>query len=699
MTAVWVPPGKQRFTDPSTGAALVGGKVYHYIPSTDTPKDTWTDQAKGTLNTNPIILDAEGECTIWGEGLYRQKLFDALGNPIWDQVTGFVDSGGTTVTFATPAEVAALASTDKVISPYALGASGVLVPAASGYGASKPLSDYGTLNLSGTVVGGNDAAFAAAEADASNFHIYTPAGTLLTSLTKEQLTKGYIGDGSIIAGGGDGSFRPPHWSYMTTKPFTWPTQGINGFWRGDQRFSLSGGEWKIIGPNVRTYDVTQRYYESNTMPVASWLDVYSGASGVNAYMTSGAIAGATVIDLNGPASSAWIGKTVALSLTADGVITDQRTVTAVNTAGNNITVNSPIASTYTWNPSLGLTPCIFFGKRSWAGRNYHKIIHAAGGDAYGHNVRMNVNYVPQPSEYHSFMASTGGQYGGDVYFNSDGVYGQFFESQLQGQTYDVTAIGFVSSLVRNVDYALDGGKFWAGMFFQSTGTRPSDVGIDLLGNWRNGLDTVFASMYETSRLTVLAGAGAFTVTVASVNGAHPNDTFIIGSETHTIQSVNSGAKTITLTTALIGSYANSTLVTYPKGGAVVNMSLGQRQVWNSSLTANGRSGDPVGVYPTFYGNVQGDLIMESGNDGSSDYWSVRFARGTTAAAPDTARIRLRPTGVNIFGNSTVNGDLSITGNFNMAATKLLTLAGGCFIYSDGAKIYGVTPSGTTIMAA
>ena len=123
---VFVPPGKQTFTDPLTNVPLVGGLVYMYVPATSTPKDTYQDEAQGSLNTNPIVLDANGQCTIWGTGLYRQLLKRADASIIWDQVTGFAGGGGSTVTFATPAEVAAGASTTEVISPNALKLSGVL---------------------------------------------------------------------------------------------------------------------------------------------------------------------------------------------------------------------------------------------------------------------------------------------------------------------------------------------------------------------------------------------------------------------------------------------------------------------------------------------------------------------------------------------------------------------------------------------
>jgi len=82
--------GKQRFVD-NNGAALVGGKVYFYIPSTTTPKNTYQDRAQTILNTNPVILDSRGEAVIWGAGAYRQILKDSLDNTIWDQETYGVD--------------------------------------------------------------------------------------------------------------------------------------------------------------------------------------------------------------------------------------------------------------------------------------------------------------------------------------------------------------------------------------------------------------------------------------------------------------------------------------------------------------------------------------------------------------------------------------------------------------------------------
>ena len=79
-----LPNGKQQFID-SNGNPLAGGKVYYYIPSTTTFKNTYQDDAGSTANTNPIVLDANGQCIAYGTGSYRQQVFDVNNNLIWDQ--------------------------------------------------------------------------------------------------------------------------------------------------------------------------------------------------------------------------------------------------------------------------------------------------------------------------------------------------------------------------------------------------------------------------------------------------------------------------------------------------------------------------------------------------------------------------------------------------------------------------------------
>lgn len=86
-----LPNGKQQFID-INGNPLVGGKVFHYEIGTFTPKTTYQDDDGTIPNTNPVILDARGQASIYGSGTYRQVLKDATDIQIWDQEIS--DPGG-----------------------------------------------------------------------------------------------------------------------------------------------------------------------------------------------------------------------------------------------------------------------------------------------------------------------------------------------------------------------------------------------------------------------------------------------------------------------------------------------------------------------------------------------------------------------------------------------------------------------------
>lgn len=69
-TAVLLTPPKLQFLD-SSGAPLAGGKIYTYVAGGfATPKTTYTDQAAGTPNANPVVLDSAGMANIWINGSY-----------------------------------------------------------------------------------------------------------------------------------------------------------------------------------------------------------------------------------------------------------------------------------------------------------------------------------------------------------------------------------------------------------------------------------------------------------------------------------------------------------------------------------------------------------------------------------------------------------------------------------------------------
>lgn len=97
--ATILPLAETQFTD-ALGAPLAGGSVYFYMPNTTTLKDTYQDANQTIANSNPVILDSAGRAIIFGSGAYRQVVYDALGNLIWDQntsesVVGQASFGGT----------------------------------------------------------------------------------------------------------------------------------------------------------------------------------------------------------------------------------------------------------------------------------------------------------------------------------------------------------------------------------------------------------------------------------------------------------------------------------------------------------------------------------------------------------------------------------------------------------------------------
>ena len=58
------PPQKLQFFVPGTTTPAVGAKLFTYAAGTMTKQATYSTQM-GTPNTNPIILDSNGECVCY----------------------------------------------------------------------------------------------------------------------------------------------------------------------------------------------------------------------------------------------------------------------------------------------------------------------------------------------------------------------------------------------------------------------------------------------------------------------------------------------------------------------------------------------------------------------------------------------------------------------------------------------------------
>lgn len=83
------PSPKLRFFD-ATGIPLAGGKLFTYAAGSATKQATYTDSTAGTPNTNPILLDSQGYCSVWFDTSLSYKFTlapandsDPPTNPIW----------------------------------------------------------------------------------------------------------------------------------------------------------------------------------------------------------------------------------------------------------------------------------------------------------------------------------------------------------------------------------------------------------------------------------------------------------------------------------------------------------------------------------------------------------------------------------------------------------------------------------------
>jgi hypothetical protein len=86
-----LPNGKCQFFD-SNGTPLASGQVSFYAPGTTNPATTYQDQAGTIPNSNPIMLDSNGQAVIWGTGSYRQIVQNSSGTTLWDQVVSAGDA-------------------------------------------------------------------------------------------------------------------------------------------------------------------------------------------------------------------------------------------------------------------------------------------------------------------------------------------------------------------------------------------------------------------------------------------------------------------------------------------------------------------------------------------------------------------------------------------------------------------------------
>src|SRR5574337_856034 len=102
------PPPKLQFFVPGTQTPLAGGLLFTYAAGTTTKQTTYSNADNSTPNTNPIVLDANGQCVCFLDTSLQYAFTlapstdtDPPTNPYWtvDQI-GYQDLTGSFASLA-----------------------------------------------------------------------------------------------------------------------------------------------------------------------------------------------------------------------------------------------------------------------------------------------------------------------------------------------------------------------------------------------------------------------------------------------------------------------------------------------------------------------------------------------------------------------------------------------------------------------
>jgi hypothetical protein len=199
MTA-FSPNAKQQFLN-SAGGPLVGGKVFTYEAGTTLPQVTYTSSDGTTPNTNPVILDTNGEASIWlGENAYKFILKNSNDVLVYS-VDNLTSAAGQVSALAVElnAEIAAFSapSGSSLVGYQPAAAASVATTVQTKLRESISVKDFGAV---GNGVANDTAAFAAALLS------MTGGGTLHVPAGTYRITSGLtVSYGIVIAGDGPGA--------------------------------------------------------------------------------------------------------------------------------------------------------------------------------------------------------------------------------------------------------------------------------------------------------------------------------------------------------------------------------------------------------------------------------------------------------------------------------------------------------------
>jgi len=158
MTVSTIPPVTPllKFFD-NNGAPLAYGKLFTYQTATSTKQATYTDSTGNTPNTNPIILNARGEASVWLDSSLVYKLVlatstdtDPPASPIWTQdPIGAFNITQITGSFTTVTASSFVQAANIVVTGTGVPSNGIYLPAANRLGFATGTTARGYIDSNG----------------------------------------------------------------------------------------------------------------------------------------------------------------------------------------------------------------------------------------------------------------------------------------------------------------------------------------------------------------------------------------------------------------------------------------------------------------------------------------------------------------------------------------------------------------------
>lgn len=330
------------------------------------------------------------------------------------------------------------------------------------------IEDFGAI---GDGVTNNDVAFSNCEAS-TILAFFVPEGNFRLT-NPGTLQKRYYGPGLLNGNGLDDV--PGNFARWSSPIIPIPQQGYPYYWQGDT--SKSNQEFYIID-NIRTR-IGESYYCGQTTPHMQRLDNRSGFSGILARTTIGASVGDISVILNS-IDGFSVGDQIGFGSISQS-LTDICTVTSISTSPIAIGLSVPLTNAYPVGTAVTI------GLRTMNTIYHQQLDHRGGGDGYCMLFRIEASYASKQGQDHFYFTSTAGPGGGDVVASSDHVYLSGWEFTFDGTTKDAAAIGDIRSYLRNVNTAARH-EVWIDRVALSSGSVACDVGYEVAGKWKCGID-------------------------------------------------------------------------------------------------------------------------------------------------------------------------------------------------------------------